>query len=250
MIRKYYELITTLAMFNIKIRYKGSILGFGWSMLKPLLLMATIYIVINFIFGFNLEAPYLFLGLILWNFFSGGTLQCLSSIVAKAHIIKKVYFPREIIVLSYALSSLISMFFEYGVYILFIIFFGNHLTLNILAVIPIIFIEFILVYGVGLLLSPLYIYYRDLSEIWDVILLIIFYLTPIFWPEGFVTGKMEMIMLLNPLYQIITMARGIVLHGIYPSYLDWAILIGYCCLFYIIGKSFFDRKKSTFGRVL
>lgn len=181
---KYKDLIWNLTIADLKVKYQSSVLGFAWSLINPLLLMLVLYAVFVNLFRFNQEdyALYLLVGIIAWRFLANGTTTAMGSIVGRPGLVTKIYIPRQILVLSSTLSCFISSILEFCVLIPLLFIFGIKIT-------PYIFffpiahvIFFILVYGLSLILAALYVYYRDLNQIWEVIVQLGFFLCPICYP--------------------------------------------------------------------
>lgn len=204
-----YELVKT----DFKLRYQGSILGILWSVLKPLLLFAVMYTVFVRFLKFTDGTPQypivLLLGIALWGFFTEATNVGMNSIVGRGDILRKINFPKYIVVLSAMMSSLISLSINLAVVILFALFLGIDFTwLVLLAPIGIIQL-FALAFGFALLLSTLYVKFRDISPIWEVILQALFFSMPIIYPLSFVANmsifgiEAQKLMMLNPIAQTI-----------------------------------------------
>lgn len=208
-----YELVKT----DFKLRYQGSFLGIVWSVLKPLLLFAVMYMVFVHFLKFTDGTPQypivLLLGITLWAFFSEATSVGMQSIVGRGDILRKINFPKYIIILSAMTSSLISLSINLVVVIIFALATGIQFTgLALLAPINILQL-FILAFGCSLILSTLYVKFRDIGHIWEVVAQILFYATPIFYPLTMVAGRelfgvsVSQLIMLNPLAQTIQDAR-------------------------------------------
>lgn len=177
-----YELVKT----DFKLRYQGSFLGILWSVLKPLMLFAVMYTVfvnfLRFTDGTDTYPLVLLLGISLWTFFSEATNVGMQSIVSRGDILRKINFPKYIIILSSMVSALIGLAINLSVVVLFMLFSGFSLTANVVFL-PINILQlFLLAFGLALLLSTLYVKFRDISHIWDVVMQVLFYATPIIYP--------------------------------------------------------------------
>src|SRR4051812_46075806 len=185
-------LLSELVRTDFKLRYQGSILGYAWSLLRPLLVFAILYVVfIRFMqvdYGVPHSAVYLLLGIVIWNFFNEMTVQSLGSIVGRADLIRKIRIPRWIIVLSSSISALINLLLNLIVVAFFLVI--NHVDiLSTVAWFPLILLEvYILALGLSLFLAAAFVKYRDVSYIWEVILQAGFYLTPILYPLSRITN--------------------------------------------------------------
>ena len=214
--RRNRILLRELVITDFKLRYQGSVLGYLWSLLKPLLLFTILYIVfvkfLRFDKGSGIDhfAVYLLLGVVLWSFFTEATSQGMAAIVARGDLIRKINFPKYIIVISGTLSALINLVLNLIVVSVFIMLNGVDLHTTIL-LFPLNILElYIFALAVAFLLAALYVKYRDISHIWEVFLQGAFYATPILYSVGMVITQSETaakILLLNPVAQIIQDAR-------------------------------------------
>lgn len=212
-------LLSELVRTDFKLRYQGSVLGYAWSLLRPLLMFAILYVVFVKVFPLGKGIPhypvYLFMGIMLWNFFLEMTVQSLGSIVGRGDLIRKIRIPRWIIVFSSSISALINLGLNLIVLAVFMAF--NHVDLmRTTALLPLVLVEvYIFALGISLFLSALFVKFRDISYIWDVVLQAGFYLTPILYPLASVKNiTFEKIILLNPMAQALQDARyAIVSHA-------------------------------------
>ena len=205
-------LLSELVRTDFKLRYQGSMLGYLWSLLRPLLLFLILYVVfVKFLKvgnGIPHYPVYLLLGMIMWNFFVEMTLQSLSSIVGRGDLIRKIKIPRWIIVISSSISAVINLLLNLVVLSFFIIF--NHVHLTILvAILPLIFLEmYLFSLGVSFFLATTFVKFRDINYIWEILLQAGFYLTPILYPLSRINNVLfQKLIILNPMAQIIQDAR-------------------------------------------
>lgn len=210
--RKNRALLAELVRTDFKLRYQGSILGYAWSLLRPLLLFLILYVVFVRFLKIGGDIPhfpvYLLLGIVIWNFFAEMTSQSLGSIVARGDLIRKIRIPRWIIVLSSSISALINLFLNLIVVVVFLII--NHVDLlKTTLALPLILLEvYILALGISLFLSAAFVKYRDVSYIWEVCLQAGFYLTPILYPISIITNHtLQKLLFINPMAQSIQDTR-------------------------------------------
>lgn len=211
-------LLKQLVITDFKLRYKGSALGYVWTLLRPLALFAILYVVFVHFLKIGGSTPhyavYLLVGVILWNYFVEVTNNGLSAIVGKGDLLRKLSFPRYAVVIAGSLSALINLSINLIVIGLFIILNGVSLTFEALWIFPLIAELFVFGLGIAFLLSALYVRFRDINYIWEVILQAGFYATPILYPISFVVTASPIIakiMLLNPVAQIIQDVRASVI---------------------------------------
>lgn len=248
----YRNLTIKLAMSDFRLRYKNSILGFLWSLIEPLLMLAVSYVVFTNLMKVNVEHYQLFLlaGIISWNMLSRGTSMGLNSIIGKSNLVKKVYFPREILVVSSCVTAFLMTLLEFVVFGLFMIIFAVLPTKTMIYFPLIILAEFLLVVGLSLSLSVLNVYYRDIQYIWGVILQIGFFATPIMYPISIFPEKYLRIVRLNPMTEIIDTLRGSLIYSIPPKELDVAFIIGSIIVFIFVGYSIFLKFEPKLAEEL
>jgi ABC-2 type transport system permease protein len=251
-------LLRQLVITDFKLRYQGSILGYLWSLLKPLALFSILYVVFVRFLRFGGDVPYfaiyLLLGVVLWSYFVEVTSQSLTAIVGRGELLRKLNFPRYVIVLSVAASALINLLLN-----LLVVFFFMFLTKvpvgPQIALLPVLILElFALAVALGFLLSALYVRFRDLSYIWEVGLQAAFYATPILYPLGIVPDKIAKLLLLNPLAQIIQDSRYVMvtphsqtISSLYGAKWPWLIPIGITLAAVIMATAYFRRVSRYFA---
>lgn len=248
-----------LVITDFKLRYQGSVLGYLWSLLKPLLLFAILYVVfVHFLrFGADVEhfPVYLLLGIVLWSFFTEASQQGMQAIVSRGDLIRKINFPKYIIVISGTVSALINLLLNLLVVFIFIVLNGVDLKWSLLWL-PLIIMElYIFSLAIAFLLAALYVKYRDVSHIWEVFLQGAFYATPILYPISMVMAQSELaakLLLLNPIAQIIQDARySLVTHqtATVHSLIDnfWIAAIPFVIVILsIIYASWYFRKNQRY----
>lgn len=254
---KYFDLIKELAITGFKIKYQGSFLGYLWSLMKPLFLFIVLYFVFNYVFKLGRAIPhypvYLLIGITLWGFFVETTVMCMTSIVSSGDLIRKIYFPRIVLPISVSLTSFITLTLNLVVVFGFIVF--NHIAFSWnMLFLPLYLIEFyIFTLGVSLFLSALFVNFRDISPIWEVVSQTLFYATPILYAITLVSNKLLVkVMMLNPLAQIIQGAREALLgsyvltsYDVLGKYSIFCFLL--VALVFFIGYSLFQKMSAKFA---
>lgn len=211
--KKNRVLLRELVVTDFKLRYQGSVLGYTWSLLKPLFLFAIMYVVFGQLVKLGeVEhySVYLLLGIVLWTFFAEATNQGMSSIVSRGDLLRKISFPKYILVISATVSALINLFLNLVVVGILMLINGVSITGSI-ALFPLYIIElYLLALGLAFFLSSLNVRFRDVGHIWEVIMQAAFYATPIIYPLTFVIAyspKVAQFLLLNPVAQAIQDSR-------------------------------------------
>jgi len=208
-------LLRELVSTDFKLRYQGSVLGYFWSLLKPLFMFAVLYIVFGHFLrvGETVEhfSIYLLLGIVMWSFFTEATNQGLASIINHGDLIRKINFPKYIIVISGSLSALINLGLNLVIIAVFMFINGVQLTWGAL-LFPIYIVElYAFALSLAFFFSAAYVKYRDVSHIWEVILQGAFYATPILYPLSLVINEagtfIAQLLMLNPIAQIIQDSR-------------------------------------------
>lgn len=254
-------LLKELVKTDFKIRYQGSFLGYIWSLLKPLFMFGILYLIFGVILNAGAGMPhyavYLLLGLLLWNYFAEVTNQGVTAIVGKGDLLRKLNFPKYVVVLAGSFSALINLAINFVVLGIFILFLGVDLHWSVL-LLPLTLLElFVFSIGVSFLLSALYVRFRDISHIWEILMQAAFYLTPIFYLLTFVSAKSSLaakLLLMNPMAQIIQDSRYLLVtheattfehlfsHGWYRL-----VPIGITILFAVVAAWYFKRQSPKFA---
>lgn len=254
-------ILKQLVITDFKLRYKGSVLGYLWTLLRPLALFAVLYVVfVNFL-RFGGEIPhypvYLLLGVVLWSYFVEVTVNGVTSIVGKGDLMRKLSFPRYVVVIAGSVSALINLAINLLVVLVFVLINGVDITWNIVWL-PLVIAElFVLSLGMSFLLSALYVRFRDINYVWEVLIQAGFYLTPILYPLAMVEKVSDFaskFLLLNPMAQIIQDARYALVtpqtdtvYSVFAGSGYW--LIPFTLVFIVIVSSavYFRKKSPTFA---
>jgi lipopolysaccharide transport system permease protein len=245
----YRQLIWAIAWGDFKWRYKNSILGYFWSLLEPLVMLVILYVVFSNLMKVQVEHYQLFLllGIIMWNFFVKATSYGLTAIVGKPALVQKVYFPRDILVISGCITAMLQSLFESLIFIAFMLVLWIPISVNILYLVYILSIYFILTLGVALALAALNVYFRDIQFIWAVVLQAGFFITPILYPLSIFSPQLQEILRLNPIAQIIVTARDSILYST-PPYLPSLVYPGVAALIvFIVGYKIFQKLEPRFA---
>jgi ABC-2 type transport system permease protein len=252
-------LLRQLVATDFKLRYQSSALGYAWSLVRPLALFAILLTVFGLVLKIGSTIPhypiYLLLGIVLWNFFAEATNSGLQSIVGRGELIRKLSFPRYIIVVSGTVSALINLGISMIVVLAFMFFSGVGLRLAAVLFLPLVVELYLVALAVAFFLSALYVKYRDITYIWELIMQAAFYATPIIYPLAAVVKKSKLIaklMLLNPMAQIIQDARYVLVskETVTMSSLthNWLLLVApvIIVLITVAAATLYFRKSSKY----
>lgn len=203
-LRRFVELTLTLARTEFKLRYFGSVLGYLWSLMRPLLFFGVLYLVFTKVFKLGRGIPhypvYLLTGIVMWNFFIEATSGCVPCLVAREGLLRKVRFPRIVVPLSVSLTAVFNLGMNFIAVFIFALANGVVPKLTWLELIPIVGAYIGLASGVGMLLCALYVPYRDIQPIWDVVSQLLFYGSPIIYTVGYLpTIRVQHLIMLNPI---------------------------------------------------
>lgn len=245
---KYKDLFLELVIKDIKLKYRNSILGVFWSMLNPLLMMVVLSIV--FMALFRNDIPnfplYVLIGRILYHFFSESTGFAMDSINTNSQLIRKVYVPKYYFPLSRICSSFITSIVGFIPIILVMAILGIPFRwINLLFFIPLIYLLGISA-GIGLLLSAVNVFFQDVKHFYSIVLLVLMYMTPIFYPVSIIPDKYMPIIMLNPLYSVVEIFRDIVMYGVISDPLLHLLSIFYMLFYGILGLLVFYKTQDRF----
>jgi len=247
---KYREFIWNLVVADLKNRYKNSALGFLWSFMNPLLTSAVLIFVFIHVFRFDINnyPLYILSGIIPWRFFTF-THSSMQSIKSYAALIRKIYFPRQILVVSSCLSALISSSLEFVVLLLLGILLGAKLTPWLLLLPVVLLAQFVLVLGFALALAAVYVFYRDMEHVWQVLLQAGFYATPIIYPSTLISPDSQyyLVLLVNPMSHFIITYRHLIMYGDAPAAGSIIGIVLFTALAYITGFMIFRWLEPNFA---
>lgn len=214
--RRNKILLRELVVTDFKLRYQGSVLGYLWSILKPIFLFIILYIVFDKFLrlGRDIEhfPVYLLVGIVLWNFFTEATVQGLQSIVSRGDLIRKINFPKFIIVVSGTISAFINLIINTIVILVFCVINSVSISAETLLIIPLIAELYIFSLAVAFFLATLNVKYRDIGYLWEIFLQAAFYATPVIYPLQMVVKQMPWAaswLMLNPVAQVVQDVRKV-----------------------------------------
>lgn len=250
-------LLKELVRTDFKLRYQGSTLGYLWSLLRPLFLFVTLYYVFAHVFKVGNSVPhyaqYLLLGIVLWNYFAEVTTGSVGAIVGRGDLLRKINFPKYVIILAGSFSAFINLMLNFVVLGVFMILGGVGLTWHAVLIIPLIAELFIFSLALAFFLSALFVRFRDVSYIWEVLMQAAFYATPILYVVSYAPHEVAKLMILNPVAQIIQDARHVLItpeaetiFNLYDGNLwIWMIPVGLVIAISLLASIYF-RKRSKF----
>lgn len=253
-IYNYREMLKTTVSKEVRARYKGSVLGFLWTFLNPLMQLAVYALVFKYVMrvstpGINYTL-YLFVGLVAWTCFSSSLLMGVTTIVSNSNLVKKIYFPRLILPLSSVLGNVVNMLLASCI-VLPVLWINSYFpNINYLYLPLILILQTILSLGIVLLVSSIYVYFRDLEHILSIIVMAWMYLTPVIYSEEMVPARFYSIFKLNPLFPIITAYQRILLYNAPPEIGGLLYLAAFCLFSLYAGYLVFNKLQRRFAEEL
>ena len=246
--KKYQPLLNELIARDIKTKYRRSLLGVLWTILNPLLMMVVLSVVFSNLFRFDIEyfPVYLLSGQLIFNFFSESTTNAMSSIIANGPLIRKIYVPKYMFVLSRIFSSTINLLASFTALICVMLVMRVRLHYTVLlAVVPLILIVLFSL-GAGLILAAITVKFRDVMHLYSVFTTALMYLTPVIYPMSILPSWLEKIVLLNPITNILMMFREFMIYGTFPSILSIVVGIFEVVIILLIGVYVFYKNQDEF----
>lgn len=246
--KKFQPLLGELIARDIKIKYRKSVLGVFWTLLNPLFMMIILSVVFSNLFKFDVEyfPVYLLSGQLIFNFYSESTNTSMSAIIDNGPLLKKIYVPKYLFVLSRVFSSTINLLASFTALILVMLAMRVDLHYTVLLVpIPLVFI-IIFSLGVGLVLSAITVKFRDIMHLYSVFVTALMYLTPVIYPMSILPEWLKPIVLLNPITNILQMFRDVMLYHSLPGLQSMIIAVVECVIILAFGLYVFYKNQDDF----
>lgn len=260
------ELFWNLTLRELRGKYKRSLLGWTWSLLNPLATMVIFTVVFRFFLkvevapgepsGLDVFALFLLCGLLPWNFLSNGMSGSMGALIGNSNLIKKVFFPREILVVSNIASWVVSFLLEMAVLAIVLLVAGNFVVPWLVPALALVVVQTVFVVGIGLLLSVLNVYFRDVQHLIGIMLQIWFYATPIVYPISVVRDALDdspglfTLYKLNPMVRFVEAYRDCLYDLRFPALLDSVYLVGVSAATLALGVFVFARLEPKLAEEL
>ena len=257
---RYRQLIVILTARDLKARYRGSVLGFFWSLANPLLLLAVYTFVFTQFFdrpgGVRAYPLFLFAGILPWTFFAGSVMEATTAVSANAGLVKKVLFPAEALPLVVVASHLVHFVLALPILLLAVLVAGllGKITVTplILFAPVIMLLQTLFVAGIALAVSSASVLFRDLRDLVANLLQLGFFLTPVLYSlsSDFISPAVGTLLRLNPMTPFVVAYHGVFVFGALPDQIDIALMVLYSAISLLVGFSVFDRLRDTLAEVL
>ena len=248
---KFRPLLNELIMRDIKTKYRKSILGVFWTILNPLFMMVVLSVVFSNLFKFDIEyfPVYLLSGQLIFNFYNEATTSAMGAIIDNGPLIKKIYVPKYVFVLSRIFSSSINLLASFTALIFVMLALRVELHYIVLLVpIPLFFIVFFSL-GVGILLAAITVKFRDIMHLYSVFVTALMYLTPVIYPMSILKDAPRWVVFIinaNPLTAFIKIFRAVVLDGVTPPAILHVQSLIWCAVALIVGSLVFKKSQDSF----
>lgn len=242
-------MIYNLVARDLKVKYKGSTLGFLWSLLNPLLMLVVYTVAFKYVI--KLRVPnftiFLFSALLPWTFLSSALSMGVTSISENSNLVKKVYFPREVLPLSIVLVNLFHFVLTFVVLIPALLFFKVTIGFSFLFLVVIIFFQSLFVMGLTFIAAAMNVYYRDVKHFLEVLLQLWFWVTPIIWAIDMIPEKFRDYAYLNPFTSYVKAYRDIILDNRLPGPLTLTLVAALGIAVFFLGELLFQKKQRRFA---
>lgn len=247
-LNKYRFLLEDMVVRDIKLKYRRSVIGLLWSILNPLLMMVVITAVFQNLFRFEIEnfAVYYLTGWVVFNFVTEATSGAMTSVISASALIRKVYIPKYIFPMQKCIFSFVNMLFSLVALFVVMLIFKVKFAWSILLIPIPLFLALIFAIGLGMFLSTVAVFLRDMIHLYSVFTVVWMYLTPIIYPENILVGVMQTIMKLNPMYYYVDCFRQLTLYGTLPGMDTFLAMCGCAATSMLLGVIVFKKKQDRF----
>jgi homopolymeric O-antigen transport system permease protein len=248
---RYRELLWTLAMRDLRVRYKQAAFGVAWALLQPLMQMFIFTVLFNRLAGIKADLPvpyrlFCFAGLVVWTWFSVGLSQASDSLIANANVISKVYFPRVVVPLAAVLSGGLDFLIGLGLALVMTVLAGVPLHASVLLALPLGLLSALCAFAFGLWTSAINLQFRDVRYALPFVLQLLIFLTPVFYPTSLLPARLRPLQLANPMAAVVDSFRA-ALFGAPLPWLRLAVATLVILLVALGGFLYFRRMETTFA---
>jgi len=249
---RYRHLLGNLVLRDLRVKYKGSSIGFAWSFLHPLLMAAVYTVAFKYIVRIQVEhfPVFLLTGLLPWTFFSAAVTTATGSIADNAPLVRKVAFPRVVLPLAAVASQFVQFLLMYAAVVPVAAVLGVAPSVALLALLPLVCLELLLASGVALVGATAYVYFRDTRHLLDVLLQVWFWATPIVYPLSLVPERFQWLSRLNPMTLLVESCHEVVLQHQWPDPAVVAGLVAWTAVALGLGAWLFFRHERRFAELV
>ena len=243
---RYRDLIWTLVARDLKVRYRRSAIGFVWTMLQPLLTMLVLQLVFSTIFRFQITnyPVYALSGILFWNFFSQSIVASMNSLRGNASLIAKMPVPKEVFPLATVIAGVVNLLLALVPLFAILLVTGHPVRPAVLFLPLSIVLAALFTLGVGLLLSPMAVFFHDVVELVGVVMTMLMYLTPVFYPMAILPEKLRWVVRFNPVRSVLEVFRDPIYLGKVPPLSHLSVVLAIVVLSLVVGSLFFRRSSD------
>lgn len=248
------ELLYTITLREIQIRYKQSLLGIAWAVLQPLSMMVVFTVVFSRLAKIpsdGIPYPIFSYGALLpWSFFSTGVSFAIPSVVNNSDLLRKIYFPREIFPCASVLAACVDFGIASSIFVLMILFYQVRLSWNILYVFPLVLIQIVFALGISLFAAAVNVRYRDIKYALPLVLQLWMYATPVVYPVSIVPERFRSLYMLNPMAGLIEGYRQVILRRLPPHLGRLGLAASVAIVVFLLSYWYFKREEMTFADII
>jgi ABC-type polysaccharide/polyol phosphate export permease len=246
---RYHDLVYQFVLSSIKTRYKRSVLGIVWTLLNPLLMMTVLTIVFSNFFRFSIPyyPVYVLSGLVFWNFISGSTNMAMQTMALSGSLLNRIFVPKSVFAVTAVGTGLVNLFLSLIPLFAIALILHMKLTASVLVMPFSILLMAMFALGLGMILQTAAVYFADMIPVYEVILSILFYATPIIYPREMIPPELAWMFQLNPLYHLVRVFRAPLFEGVIPGSGIWAVAIFSSVVTFIIGGLIFTSKSHEYA---
>ncbi len=252
-VKNITQLLWMFLQRDLKERYVGSVMGFYWSIINPIVLLGLYWFVFSRIlkinFGGTNAALYIFTGMLPFLTFQESVQRSMTSISVHSGILKNIVFPSELLPVYISLSALINQLVGLAVLITVIALFQG-IGLSALFIPVLLVFQLLFTAGLSMILTALNVFFPDASHLVGIMLVILIFITPVFYPSAMIPADFHLLLYLNPLAHLVDSYRDIILSGVFPATGSLVFLLLVSVLFFSCGIAIYNSKKKYFGDVL
>jgi len=251
---RYTDLLYTLSLHRIKVRYKQSMLGLAWALLQPLLLMLVYTVIFSLFAKVSTDGPpypvFVYSSVLIWSLFSTGLTNIATSMTQHRELITKVYFPREILPLTYVVAAVFDLLVASVILGGLMVYYRLPLTWNALFAFPVVLIAITFVTGLGLMLSAVQVRYRDIGLAMPLALQLWMFATPVVYPLSAVPAKYRSLYDLNPMVGVVENFRRVIVLGAAPEFSSLARAALVSCFLLLFSYLYFKNREATMADII
>jgi ABC-type polysaccharide/polyol phosphate export permease len=246
---KYRELVYQFTARSITTRYKRSVIGVAWTILNPLATMIVLTLVFSQLFKFKVQdyPVYVLSGLMAWNFFSHTTSAAMGEMIWSGGLLNRIYVPKSVFAVSAIGTGLVNLGLSFIPLLLIAVVLGVKITPAVLVLPLSVLLLSIFALGIGLLLATAAVYFADMIPVYEVLLTIWFYATPIIYPVDIIPKRLVWLFSLNPMLYLVQIFRDPLYNGVVPEWQVWAIATGFALTAFLIGGLVFTSKTNDYA---